>query len=58
VTGSRLDLERVAERAGFGSAQHLRRVWARWEARPPSTFRDRVGAPAARTPAHDLAVAG
>jgi transcriptional regulator GlxA family with amidase domain len=39
VTGSRLDLERVAARAGFRSAQHLRRVWARWEARPPSAFR-------------------
>jgi len=42
VTGSRLDLERVAARAGFGSAQHLRRVWARWEARPPSAFRGSV----------------
>ncbi|MGP8034794.1 MAG: GlxA family transcriptional regulator [Steroidobacteraceae bacterium] len=39
VSGSRLDLERVAVRAGFGSAQHLRRVWARWEAQPPSAFR-------------------
>ncbi len=39
VTGSRLDLERVAARAGFGSAQQLRRVWARWETRPPSAFR-------------------
>lgn len=41
VTGSRLDLERVAARAGFRSAQHLRRVWSRWEARPPSAFRTR-----------------
>jgi len=40
VTGSRLDLERVATRAGFRSAQHLRRVWSRWEARSPSAFRD------------------
>ena len=39
VTQSRLDLERVAARAGFRSAQHLRRVWSRWEARPPSAFR-------------------
>lgn len=39
VTGSRLDLERVAARAGFRSAQHLRRVWSRWETRPPSAFR-------------------
>ena len=42
VTGSRLDLEGVAARAGFRSAQHLRRVWARWESRPPSTFRSRA----------------
>jgi transcriptional regulator GlxA family with amidase domain len=41
VTGSRLDLERVASRAGFRSAQHLRRVWSRWETRPPSAFRAR-----------------
>jgi transcriptional regulator GlxA family with amidase domain len=41
VTGSSLDLERVAARAGFHSAQHLRRVWARWETRPPSAFRNR-----------------
>jgi transcriptional regulator GlxA family with amidase domain len=39
VTQSRLDLERVAARSGFRSAQHLRRVWSRWEARPPSFFR-------------------
>jgi transcriptional regulator GlxA family with amidase domain len=39
VTQSRLDLERIAARAGFRSAQQLRRVWARWEPRPPSTFR-------------------
>jgi transcriptional regulator GlxA family with amidase domain len=41
VTQSRLDLEHVAARAGFRSAQHLRRVWSRWEARPPSAFRGR-----------------
>jgi transcriptional regulator GlxA family with amidase domain len=41
ITHSRLDLERVAATAGFRSAQHLRRVWARWEARPPSAFRGR-----------------
>jgi transcriptional regulator GlxA family with amidase domain len=41
VMHSRLDLERVAMRAGFRSAQHLRRVWSRWEARPPSAFRGR-----------------
>jgi transcriptional regulator GlxA family with amidase domain len=40
VTQSCLDLERVAARAGFRSAQHLRRVWSRWETRPPSAFRE------------------
>jgi transcriptional regulator GlxA family with amidase domain len=44
VTQSSLDLERVAAKAGFRSAQHLRRVWSRWEARPPSAFRAREGA--------------
>jgi transcriptional regulator GlxA family with amidase domain len=39
VTQSRLDLERIAMRAGFRSAQQLRRVWSRWEPRPPSAFR-------------------
>jgi transcriptional regulator GlxA family with amidase domain len=39
VIGSALDLEHVAMRAGFHSAQHLRRVWSRWEPRPPSAFR-------------------
>jgi transcriptional regulator GlxA family with amidase domain len=42
VTGSQLDLERVAARAGFRSAQHLRRVWLRWESLPPSAFRSRA----------------
>lgn len=39
VAQSRLDIERVAAKAGFRSAQQLRRVWARWESRPPSVFR-------------------
>jgi len=42
LTQSRLDLERVAWRAGFHSAQHLRRVWARWEREPPSSYRTRA----------------
>lgn len=46
VAGSRLDLERIAARTGFGSAQHLRRVWSRWETRPPSAFRGRTAASA------------
>lgn len=41
VTQSKLDLERIAAKAGFRSAQHLRRVWARWETLPPSAFRAR-----------------
>ncbi|HEY0766374.1 MAG TPA: helix-turn-helix domain-containing protein [Steroidobacteraceae bacterium] len=41
VTHSRLDLERVAAKSGFRSAQHLRRVWSRWEGRPPSALRAR-----------------
>jgi transcriptional regulator GlxA family with amidase domain len=41
VIQSRLDLERIAARAGFRSAQHLRRVWSRWEAQPPSAVRSR-----------------
>lgn len=39
VTQSQLPLERVAAKAGFRSAQQLRRVWSRWEAQPPSAFR-------------------
>jgi transcriptional regulator GlxA family with amidase domain len=46
VTQSKLDLERVAAKSGFRSAQHLRRVWARWESQPPSTFRPREFPPA------------
>jgi transcriptional regulator GlxA family with amidase domain len=43
VTQSRLDIERVAAKAGFRSAQQLRRVWSRWEARPPSAYRSASG---------------
>jgi transcriptional regulator GlxA family with amidase domain len=41
ITQSKLDLERVAAKSGFRSAQHLRRVWLRWESQPPSAFRPR-----------------
>ena len=41
VMQTRLDLEAVAKRAGFHSAQHLRRVWLQWERRPPSAYRGR-----------------
>jgi transcriptional regulator GlxA family with amidase domain len=36
---STLDMESVAQRAGFGSARHLRRVWGKFEAAPPSQSR-------------------
>jgi len=39
LANSKLDLERVAERAGFSSAHQLRRVWRRWEAQAPSQHR-------------------
>lgn len=39
VMNSDLGLERVAERSGFSSAHHLRRVWRRWEPTPPAEFR-------------------
>ncbi|MGH8289994.1 MAG: GlxA family transcriptional regulator [Steroidobacteraceae bacterium] len=39
VTQSQLDFEQVAFKAGFHSARQLRRVWARWESRPPSALR-------------------
>lgn len=39
LTNSKLDMERVAERSGFSSAHHLRRVWRRWENLSPSANR-------------------
>lgn len=36
---SSLDMETIAERAGFGSARHLRRIWGKFEAAPPSESR-------------------
>jgi transcriptional regulator GlxA family with amidase domain len=36
---SSLDIETVAERAGFGSARHLRRVWGKYETGTPSAGR-------------------
>lgn len=35
-----LDMERVAERAGFGSARHMRRVWRRFHPTAPSELRN------------------
>ncbi|WP_353189470.1 helix-turn-helix domain-containing protein [Pandoraea pnomenusa] len=39
---SQLDLERIAERTGFGSSRHLRRVWHKFDALPPSHARRAV----------------
>lgn len=36
---STLDIETVAERAGFGSARHLRRIWGKYETGTPSAGR-------------------
>jgi transcriptional regulator GlxA family with amidase domain len=45
LSNSKLDLERVAERAGFSSAHQLRRVWRRWESTAPSSHRGGTNAP-------------
>ncbi|AWN53162.1 helix-turn-helix domain-containing protein [Methylobacterium sp. 17Sr1-1] len=37
---TRLDMERVAERAGFASPRQLRRAWGRLHDRPPSALRE------------------
>ena len=39
LTNSRLDMEAVAERSGFASARHLRRVWQAHHAHPPSHYK-------------------
>jgi transcriptional regulator GlxA family with amidase domain len=43
IRETRLDLDRVAERAGFGSAHHLRRVWRRYADGTPSALRAESG---------------
>nr|WP_276583535.1 helix-turn-helix domain-containing protein [Pseudomonas sp. RIT-PI-S] len=40
---SLLDIEAVAQRAGFGSARHLRRIWGKYETAPPSKSRSAMG---------------
>lgn len=48
VRGTRLDMERIAERAGFSSPRQLRRVWSRFHPMPPSHLRpdgDAAGGP-------------
>ena len=42
LMASSLDMETVAERAGFGSARHLRRIWSKYEVGTPSS--GRIGA--------------
>jgi transcriptional regulator GlxA family with amidase domain len=39
LANSSLAIEHVAERAGFSSAHHLRRVWRRWESQSPVAHR-------------------
>ena len=39
LTGSRLDMEHVADRAGFASPRQMRRVWRRFHPLPPSQLR-------------------
>lgn len=39
VTQTSLDMEHVAERAGFASSRQLRRAWGRIHAEPPSALR-------------------
>ncbi|MBP7335607.1 GlxA family transcriptional regulator [Niveispirillum sp.] len=39
IENSRLDMEAVAERAGFGSTRQLRRAWGRLHDAPPSAAR-------------------
>ncbi|MFY7961068.1 MAG: GlxA family transcriptional regulator [Elsteraceae bacterium] len=48
LTGSRVDMESVAERAGFGSTRQLRRAWGRLHAAPPSRIRSQAKAAAER----------
>jgi transcriptional regulator GlxA family with amidase domain len=42
IAHSTLDMESVAARAGFGSARHMRRVWAKYDAESPSVVRARA----------------
>lgn len=39
ISNSRLDMESVAERSGFASTRHLRRVWSEHNSRSPSHYR-------------------
>ena len=53
IVGSRLDMERIAERTGFSSARQFRRAWSRLNDWTPSELRATLGqeaAPLARVP--------
>ena len=39
LANSRLDMERVAEKSGFASPRHMRRVWSKYNTLPPSHYR-------------------
>lgn len=39
LANSEMPLESVADRAGFGSARHLRRIWRQFNSTPPSRWR-------------------
>ena len=39
LTNSSLDMENIAEKSGFTSARHLRRVWAKYHDMPPNDYR-------------------
>jgi len=45
LVGSHLDMETVAERAGFTSTRQFRRAWSRLHALPPSRIRNKGMAP-------------
>lgn len=42
LSNSSLDMERVAEKTGFASPRHLRRVWSKYNAVPPREFRNQM----------------
>jgi transcriptional regulator GlxA family with amidase domain len=52
LSHTRLDMERVAERAGYASSRQLRRAWSRYHAAAPrDARRQEPGGPAGGTPA-------
>jgi len=51
LTNSTLDLERVAQRSGFGSSRQLRRIWNKYNTLPPSQSRQALGQSQPKVPA-------